>query len=194
MEMTMDITGMIRPTVDRSAVARALDGVGIPARVKAVAELVKRDLAALFDAAADNPPPSLEDFVPREVPAKTEVIHEGKNSLAMFTRFQKRFFRPTEGATELWGYNHQAMSLFTGPGYFVTHRPPGSELIIDYTRLPGGKLDAWPPILPNSARLSRVVYYGTQDVMRTVSQGVTIGRARRGSRIMDAWFILVRQI
>jgi hypothetical protein len=194
MEMTMDITGMIRPTVDRTAVARALDGVAIQARVKAVCELGKRDLAALFDAAADNPPATLDDFVPRSVAPMTEVIHEGKNSLGLFTRFQKRFCRPAEGALELWGYNHQAMAFFTGPGYFVTQRPADGELVIDYTKVPGGKVSAWPLIAPNSSRLGRFVYYGTQDVMRTVSQGVTIGRARRGQQVMDAWFVLVRLV
>src|SRR3954471_5480986 len=140
MDITMDISVMIRPTVDRMAIARALDGVGIEARVKAIAELGKRDMAALFEAAADNPPATLDDFVPPGTPPLTEVIHEGKNSLGMFTRFQKRFCRPSEGASELWGYNHQAMALFTGPGYFVAHHPAGAELIIDYTKAPGGKV------------------------------------------------------
>jgi hypothetical protein len=193
MEMTMDITGMIRPTVDRIAIARALDGVGIEARVKAVTELGRRDLAALFEAAADNPPVTLEDYVPPDIGPLTEVIHEGKNSLGLFTRFQKRFCRPAPGSAELWGYNHQAMAFFTGPGYFVTHKPADGELVIDYTRVPGGKVAGWPPIVPNSARLGRFVYYGTEDVMRRVSQGVTIGRARRGKAFMDAWFILARR-
>src|SRR4051812_23421059 len=127
MEITMDISVMIRPTVDRVAIARALDGVGIEARVKAIAELGKRDMAALFDAAADNAPATLDDFVPRETAPLTEVIHQGKNSLGLFTRFQKRFCRPSEGANELWGYNHQAMAAFTGPGYFVGHHPAGQE-------------------------------------------------------------------
>jgi hypothetical protein len=194
MEMTMDITGMIRPTVDRIAVARALDGVAIPARVKAVCELGKRDMAALFDAAADNPPLTLDDFVPPSVPPMTEVIHEGKNSLLMFTRFQKRFCRPAEGSAELWGYNHQTMAFFTGPGYFVTRQPPGGEVVIDYTKPAGGKVSTWPAIVPNSSRLGRFVYYGTEDVMRRVSQGVSVGRARRGQRVMDNWFVLVRMV
>jgi hypothetical protein len=193
MDLTMDISGMIRPAVDRDAIARALDGVGVEARVKAVSELGKKDLAALFEAASDNRPVSLEDYVSRDVPPMTEVIHEGKNSLGLFSRFQKRFCRPSEGAEELWGYNHQAMSPFTGPGYFVAHRLPNGELVIDYTKVPGGKVSTWPAILPNSARLSRFIYYGTQDVMRTVSHGVTIGRARRGEHVMDAWFVLVRR-
>jgi hypothetical protein len=195
----MDITPMISPSnVDRKEIARVLDDVGEPVRVESVADLGRRELALLFEAAADNAPLTLEDFVPANVPAMTEVIHEGKNSLGLFTRFQKRFARPTGVEGELWGYNEQSMRLFTGPGYFVAVRPTeklGIEggVVIDYRRLPSDKPGSWPPIMPNSARLSRFIYNGTVDVMRRVSGHVTIGRAMRDNKPMDAWFVLVRR-
>jgi len=65
--------------------------------------------------------------------------------------------------------------------------------VVDYLRLPPDKLPAWPPIIPNSARLSRFIYYQTTDVIRRVSKHVAIGRAYRKGKPFDAWFALVRR-
>jgi hypothetical protein len=156
--------------------------------------LKRRELAELFEAAAGNPPLRLVDLVPAEVPALTAVIHEGKNSLPMFTRFQKRFCRPAgdTAGKELWGYNEQDLRPLTGPGYFVVHEE-GGGLIVDYRLLPTAPPPGWPKILPNSARLSRFIYNGTVDVLRRVDERVTIGRAYRRDKPMDAWFALERQ-
>jgi hypothetical protein len=197
----MDITPMISPTsVDRKEIARVLDEVGEPIRIQSMADLGRRELALLFEAAADNPPLTLDDFVPAGLPPMTEVIHEGKNSLGLFTRFQKRFARPAVAThpPELWGYNEQSMRVFTGPGYFVAVVPQeklaiSGSVVIDYRRLPSDKPANWPPIMPNSARLSRFIYNGTVDVMRRVSSHVTIGRAMRDNKPMDNWFVLVRR-
>jgi hypothetical protein len=188
---------MFSPTLAPADLAGALDGLGEPERIDAVAHLKRRELAALYEAAAGNPPLHLTDFVPAMVGPRTEVIHEGKNSLPLFTRFQKRFCRPPiANSTELWGYNEQANRLFTGPGYFVAHHNDRGELVIDYRFVPEGRPEdlppGWPAIIPNSARLSRFIYNGTVDVMRRVSQRVTIGRAERAGKPMDAWFALVR--
>jgi hypothetical protein len=184
---------MIWPSVDRGAIAHVLDEVGDEGRLNTVMDLGKRELAALFDATVDNAPLTLDDMVPSGVPPLTEVIHEGKNSLALFTRFQKRFCRPTTKEHELYGYNEQEMRLWTGPGYFVAHCPPEGGLLIDYRRLPDEKPVGWPPIISNSARLGRFVYDGMIDVLHRVSRGVSIGRAFKGERAMDAWFVLVRR-
>ena len=191
----MDLTKFILPACDLAALRHALDGVGHEARLHAVREWGGKEMAPLFEAAADNDATTLEDFVPAGVAALTEVIHHGKNSLPVFTEFQKRFCRPGEGAPsdQLWGYNEQTLKLFTGPGYFVTHPWKDGGVVIDYTMVPGGKVSTWPAIAPNSAGLSRFIYNGTQDVMRKVSEHVTIGRARRGDVIMDNWFALVRE-
>jgi hypothetical protein len=190
----MDISPLISPTLDRKEIAHVLDEVGDQVRIETVSELDKRELATLFDAAADNDPLTLDHFVPPHVPPLTEVIHEGKNSLWAFSRFQKRFCRPPgdAGLTELWGYNEHELRFFTGPGYFVAYEQ-GKEVIIDYTRVPGGKPDSWPPILPTSARLSRFVYHGTNDLVRRVSRYVSVGRLRKGERPKDTWFVLVRK-
>ena len=178
-----------------SEIGRGLDAMDEETRVKTVMALGRKELSALFEAAAVNPPVRLSDMVPADVPAMSEVIHEGKNSLGVFTRFQKRFCRPpSEHPDQLWGYNEQAMRTLTGPGYFVFHRVESGELAVDYRGLPPGKLPQWPTIIPNSARLSFFIYNGTVDILRHVSKHVTIGRAYRKGRPMNAWFALVRRI
>jgi hypothetical protein len=190
----MDISPMLWPTVDRKEIAHVLDDVGDRVRIETIAELGKRELAALFDAAADNEPLTLDHFVPPDVPDLTEVIHEGKNSLFLFSRFQKRFSRPASngGRRELWGYNEHDFRFFTGPGYFVAYED-GRDVVIDYCLTPGGKVESWPTILPTSARLSRFVYHGTNDLVRRVSGFVSVGRQRKGTQAKDAWFVLVRK-
>lgn len=193
----MDLSPMIFPKVDLDALAHALDGVGHETRLRAIVELGRREMAALYEAAADNPPTTLEDFVPAGHPPMTEVIHHGKNSLPAFSRFQKRFCRPEgdDAGEQLWGYNHNTawLQALTGPGYFVAHPWKDGGIVIDYTMLPPAHPEGWPDIIPNSARLSRFIYNGTKDVMRRLGQHVTIGRAQRGESLMDAWFILVRE-
>jgi hypothetical protein len=179
-----------------SEIGQALDAMDEETRVKTVTALGRKQLAALYEAAATNPPLRLTDMVPANVPPMTQVVHEGKNSLGVFTRFQKRFCRPPgDNPTELWGYNEQSMRTFTGPGYFVFHQVESGELAVDYRGVPpaAGKLPEWPAMLPNSARLSRFIYNGTVDILRRVSQHVTIGRAYRKSGPMNAWFALVRR-
>jgi hypothetical protein len=179
--------------MDIREIVGSLDGLNEDERVKIVVGLGRRQLAALFEMGAEKPRLQLTDLVPAGVPRMTPVIHEGKNSLGVFTRFQKRCCRPPEGVEgELWGYNEQSFRGFTGPGYFVAHHSERGDLVIDYRRLPPDKPASWPPIISNAARLSRFIYNGTVDYLRPVSRNVVIGRAYRRDRPMDAWFALVR--
>lgn len=179
--------------IDVAALSRYLDDLSGEARAREACALSGKQQARLFEAAKGFKPTKLTDFVPASKGPFEEVIHYGKNSLALFTSFQKRFCRPNDASKqELWGYNEQAMRLFTGPGYFVTREIEHDEVLIDYTVVPPAKPAAWPEILPNSARLSRFVYNGTQDTMRGVSHHVSIGRAARAGKWMDNWFVLCR--
>ncbi len=74
----------------------------------------------LYDAAQGGTPPSLEELVPPGT--EGVLIYEGRNSLAAFSRFQKRFVR--KGGLVL-GYNHQSMSFVTGPG--LLRGPPADR-------------------------------------------------------------------
>jgi hypothetical protein len=142
---------------------------------------------------------SFDHLVPPTVADLVEVAHQGSNALPLFRRFAKVFCRPDPGAPrgqgELWGYNRTSalVRATAGPGYFVVYPEGPGELLIDYTRLPARRILGWPPILPNEARLGRVVYAGMQDVLRGVSRHVAIGRARRGGHWLDQWFVLSRE-
>jgi hypothetical protein len=203
-----ELVALIRGDASIARIAEYLDGLDDAAREREVNGLRRRDQARLFEKAADGPPSRLADFVPAHVPDRTPVHHPGRNTVATFTyfqRFQKRFSRPTREATELYGYN-SSNAWFIHPGYFVAYETDASSaewqerggVVIDYHRVPPGSVpDGWPPIVPNSKGLQRLVYHLTRDYMRRVSKGVSIGRASRedakGDRILDYWFTLCRR-
>ncbi|MBI5518139.1 MAG: hypothetical protein HY909_30490 [Deltaproteobacteria bacterium] len=193
----MDLSHLVSPTPNLERLQGALEGCGNHARRHAIAGLAPRDLARLVDLAADAEGLSLEALVPAGTDALVEVIHHGKNSLPLFSHFQKRFCRPDGDTTDtLWGYNHQFWGRATGPGYFLA-RVEGKELVIDYGSVPAkkpvGKPEGWPEVLPNEARLGRLVWVGMVDRLRRVSDHVTIGRAWRGGKASDDWFALTRE-
>jgi hypothetical protein len=181
---------------DMHAIESHLDGLESAQRVLEIRTLGRIHQARLFDAANGYKPVSIDDLVPRIRGVMQEVVHHGKNSLPFFSHFAKVFVRPAAAREpELWGYNRAGSLVETavGPGYFVAypHEIEG-EVLIDYLRVPPERPEHWPEILPNSARLSRFVYNGTQDVLRGVSKHVTIGRATKGGKLMAAWFVLSR--
>jgi hypothetical protein len=191
----MDMTVFLEPKLDLEKIAKTLDELGDDGRVHTIRGWNKATQAALFEALADFRPPSgpltMDHFVPSSAEPLSEHIHEGKNTLPLFSHFQKRFTR-TEGG-KLVGYNHGATMGFTGPGYFsVRDGDREGEIAIDYTLLPTERVPSWPEILPNSARLGSLVWGGMVDHMRGLSQHVSIGRAAKGGKMMDAWFVLCR--
>ena len=172
----------------------ALDASPARARLAQALSLGKKAQAQLYEAAKGARKLRLDQLVPPETPELGEVVHQGKNTLGMFTRFAKVFCRPKRDARELWGYNRAGGLIETGvgPGYFVVYEGPGDEVLIDYTRLPAGKPEHWPEIQSNKARLSRFVYADMIDALRAVSNHVTVGRAIRNGKVMDNWFVLCR--
>lgn len=191
----MDLRNLIDEThLDLTRLGKVLDELGHEGRLWSIYQWTRRDMARVWEAAKGVHPLTLDDFVPPSTGPLVEVIHHGKNSLPSYRYFQKRFCKPKEGTDQLIGYNEQAWQGATGPGYFVAHpsTDPG-DVDIDYTMLPKEKPEAWPRILPNSARLGRFVYYGMIDVMHGISSHVSIGRAKKKHGWMDAWFVLVRE-
>lgn len=182
--------------IDLDALEAALDGAKHAQRVDAIREFTPKIQQRLYEA-CEGREVRIEQIVPEERGPLEEVIHEGQNTLPAFRKFQKRFCRPSpdqaqSDRTVIWGYNHQAMSPFTGPGYFVAYEDQNSgEVYIDYRELPSERPDDWPSIKSNKARLGRFVYHGMVDKLRRVSEHVTIGRAYKG-KPMDAWFALCR--
>jgi hypothetical protein len=181
--------------LDLGALAAFLDGLGQDERVHEVRSLPKPEQARLYDAAAGFRTIGLEDLVDPGRPPLREVVHAGRNSLAAFRVFEKRFCRPPDAdAGVLWGYNEHAARWMTGPGYFVARAEgagPG-EVTVDYREVPPGKPESWPAIRPNSALRGRFVYGGMVDVLRGVSRHVCVGRATRRGKPMDSWFVLCR--
>ncbi len=182
-----------KDSVDLKGLSGYFDGLDAKTRIQEVRALTAREQAMLFEAAKGFRPLKLTDFVPENVPALKQVIHFGRNSLPLFKIFEKRFCRPEGKKDELWGYNEQPLKALTGPGFFVAWQVSDEEVLLDYTRIPPGKPEEWPEIIPNSARLSRFIYYNTQDYMRGVSKHVSIGRATRRGKTMDNWFVLCRE-
>ena len=179
-------------SVDMVGLANYLDHLDAATRLREVRSLGTREQVTLFEAAAGPRPISLDHFVPTGTPPLREVVHYGRNSLPAFHDFEKRFCLPDLGGDELWGYNEHALKALTGPGYFVVRETRNPEMVIDYTQIPPRKPDKWPPILPNSARFGRFVYYQTRDIVRAVSEHVTVGRDTRNGRSLDRWFVLCR--
>jgi hypothetical protein len=189
----MDIhTFLVAASVDMIGLADYLDHLDAATRIREVRSLRRPEQAKLYEAAADSRPIDLAHFVPLGTPPLREVVHFGRNSLATLHDFEKRYCLPETGSDELWGYNEHAIRGLIGPGYFVAQQTSPYEVTIDYTKLPPSKPPKWPAIKPNSVRLGRFVYDGTRDVMRAVSEHVTIGRDTRDGRPLDIWFALCR--
>ena len=183
-------------TVNIKELSEYLDSLTNRQRIQATQTLRAQEQERLFEAAEGFQPLTLEHYAPSMgLPPLTEVIHYGRNSLPLFRSFQKRFTYPDieTDVPQRWGYNHQAMACFTGPGYFVAKEAGQGEVVIDYYEVPPKKPQQWPEILDNSQRLSRFIYFHTQDFMRYVSKHVSIGRAMRQGKWMKNWFVLCRE-
>lgn len=166
--------------------------------------LNKKAQSRLFALAVNNPC-LLEDLVPADVKPGQEVILEGKNTLPLFTRFQKRFCRPSDGSALLYGYNEGFTRKLIGPGYFVTHMTDvapsephwkdRSASVVNYFMVPpeNDVVAGWPKVVPNSRGLQMFVYKGTRDFMRKVTDDVSIGEAYKGEKSINNFFMLVRR-
>ena len=181
--------------IDRVALAELLDDADHPQRVAAIRTFTGKQQANLWDACMGHST-SLEDLVPPEHPAATEVIHVGRNSLPAFRDFEKRFSRDEARDDAVYGYNEGATRPLIGPGYFVAHLDENrNEIGVDYLMVPpdGANLpDDWPTVVPNERGLQRFVYAGMVDYLRRTSDHVLIGRAWRKGRVTSNYFVLCR--
>jgi hypothetical protein len=190
----VDVTVFIEPKVDLERLARVMDDLGHEGRLHTIRTWGGNKLAKLFDAAQGFRRVTLDHFVPGGTPPMTQVLHEGKNSLPMFSHFRKLLCRPEGEENVLWGYNQNWHEPFSGHGYFVA-RPSDieGEVVFDYGLLPKNKLSSWPPLVDNSARLGRFIWVGLVDQMRGLSSHVSLGRVARGGRVTDNYFALCRR-
>lgn len=201
-----ELTARLREGAVRPAeIANLLDGMGHARRVEAVRALGRAEQRALYRAVDGFAELQLADLVPPQTPARRAVRHYGRNTLPLFTHFEKRFCRPGDADTakpdELYGYNFQPTPLLgrvTGPGYFVAVEDPNrAEVWIDYTRVPPadpeGLPAGWPAVKRNESGPSRLVYGFMLDTLRRVSEHVTIGSAARHGKDLGSWFVLCRE-
>ncbi len=192
------VTMLSSTTPDMQGIARFLDALPHVERVSATQGLDAKSQAKLWRAAEGFRSLRLIDLVPAETPPMKPVVHFGKNSLPVFSRFEKRFYRPVDTdatAPELvYGANFQRMSPFTGPGYFVVvpDATPG-QVLVDYRRLPERIPEGWPALVSNERGISRFVYGYLTDALRGVSQHVTIGFPARHGEPLGTYFVLCRE-
>lgn len=194
------------PTTTLADVQQRLESVDFETRLKACMSLGKKTQKNLYRLAADNPC-TLEDMVPANIPPGTSVTLEGKNSLPIFTRFQKLFAWAPNDAGVLYGFNEGFTRKFIGPGYFVahltddpTHAQEGwtqhARSVVNYHIVPPAQEDlpdGWPKLVPNTKGLQRFVYNGMNDFMRKITDDVCIGGAYKGDKDFNSYFVLVRR-
>lgn len=198
LEAAAELQGRVRDSSnDAKPIADLLDVLGPQERLEALRTLGAADQRQLWRVVEGFRSVRLSDLVPAQVAPLTAVHHRGRNSLPMFSLFEKRFYRPQgvdpSEPTELGGANFQTMSPLTGPGYFVAIDDPNRpEVLIDYRRLPRNAPAGWPTIRDNEHGVSRLVFGFMVDTLRRVSEHVTIGSAARNGRDMGAFFVLCR--
>ena len=181
---------------DIAAIDAHLTGLPTLERRAQVLALSPKAQAKLFEVAQGHRKLTTDSMVPKGTPPLTGVAHHGKNSLPAFTSFAKVMCRPSQASygDKLWGYNKNPFFIHhvVGPGFYTAYPYKDGEYLVDYTELPQERAADWPQIVPNTYRLSRFVFYGMQDVLRGVSEHVTIGRAMKGGKWMPNWFVLCR--
>ena len=140
---------------------------------------------------------TLQHLVPDDVPLGTAVTHFGKNTLPVFTTFEKPMVRDASNPSLLYGYNEGATRPLLGPGYFVAEFDEArGEVGVNYYRVPPASVAlpmGWPPIKPNEEGLQRFVFASMVDYLRKLSHHVSIGRAYKSGTPTHNYFLLVRQ-
>lgn len=194
--------------VPMEAVAEYLDRLSHATRKDEVAQLGRKQQRGLWRKALAAPKLTMTDFVPEDVDPRQQVVHFGKNTLPLPSKhryFEKRFCRPEDGSSRVFGYNHAPSRNLVGPGYFVGVYTEGhphekdswserGSVVIDYFQVPDGPVArGWPKVKPNTSGLQILVYHRTRDFMRRVSAHVTIGHAHKVEKSLDHYFVLVRE-
>jgi hypothetical protein len=184
-----DILDFFNPHLDFEGLSAYLDQFSFEQAAMACDRLRKKQLSVLFEAAKDKGKRTVTDLVPEDTPPGIQVIHRGRNSLPLFSRFQKRFGRFDLGH---YGYNEQVFRWFSGPGWFRVIEA-GNEIHLDGRDVPPRDFPGWPHTRSNSSGFSYFVFRDSFDVLRAVSSRVTVGRLFRHQRPTNTWFVLVRE-
>lgn len=177
------------------AFANLMDGIGHDERVRVTHAMVRKDQKAMWELSKGYRPISLADLV-ATTSAFVQVRHIGKNTLPVFTKFEKRMCRPEQQGKQeqLIGYNWGFTQRFVGPGYFVAYYNEKTlEVDIDYRLVPKSKPADWPEIKDNNSGMGKLVFGNMVDSLRRISEHVTIGAAARNGKPLGSWFVLCRE-
>ncbi len=189
---------MRNPAIKLSEVEDHLDGLPLAHRIEQVVALGKREQVTLWDIAENSQPLDLTYLVPEDAKPSQPFAFEGKNSLPVFKRFTKVFYRDDQG--DVYGYSDtpKLVQVSVGNGYFQALMNPDAseyEILMDHTRIPRKQPQGWPEVKPNDTFPTNYVYGGIIDSMRRVSRDVLIGRAyKMGRSPLPTWFILCRKL
>jgi len=165
-----------------------LDALSADERIRQVRDTGAKLQKKLWELVAGAGAVSISNFV--DVADQT-VIYAGRNSLPLFSLFEKRFYRKAGGGL-VAGYNHQSMQAFTGPGYFVTEDGANGELVFNYLKLPDYQPPGWPGLRPNKGLIPYLVYGNMIDYNRRVSSTTVIGAATKNGKPMGQYYLLTR--
>ncbi|SVE18852.1 uncharacterized protein METZ01_LOCUS471706, partial [marine metagenome] len=136
MSATPPLSGLLTAdALDLDAIAAALDAAGPEERARLIRGIGGRAQARLWEAAKGRST-SIADVVPEGVAPATEVRHLGKNSLPLFSHFEKRFCRVEGDPGTLYGFNEGSTRPLIGPGYFIAGvDAQRGEVAINYLRV-----------------------------------------------------------
>ncbi|MBI4822030.1 MAG: hypothetical protein HY791_37580 [Deltaproteobacteria bacterium] len=155
-------------------------------RLEALYALPGNRLKKIWDLAAGRSV-SVDVLIPA---VESPIRYRGRNSMPLFDKMSKVFWRSKEGAT--FGYNDQFWSAFTGPGYFVAHEIDGS-IAFDYTALPDKAPAGWPPITKPLFPIGTITFGNMIDHARWATKESVIGHATRvNGRSRGVWFLMTR--
>jgi hypothetical protein len=180
------------PGVNSASLSAYLDSLDEAARVREVRTLGGSLQKKLWNACADAPAVTLDEFVPASLGEGQMIVYSGKNSLPVFSLFEKRFAR-FGGA--VIGYNHGPTEGLIGPGFFTVTQGTGEharELLFNYDEVPAKAPEGWPMPRSNMRGVSRLVFGKLHDYVRRVATGVVIGIGTRQGKPMNAFFVLAR--
>lgn len=184
------LASMIREGAQAPEIAAHLDSLDDAARVAEIYTLGLVEQKKVWELAASNTPHTVESFAPV---ADQKIIYRGRNSLIAFQKFEKHFYRPSDGG-QCFGYNHNSalVDWFAGPGYF-TFTAENGLIAIDYRTVPTRQVDGFPKIEINDKGIGpRLVYGGMVDYVRKVSERAVIGEAHKKGKPMGAYFMITR--
>ena len=177
---------VLRSGTSNADVVRHLDGLAADERMQQCLSLSPTQQRALWEIASAAPSPQDELI---RTDADTQEF-AGRNSLAVLSRFEKRFFR---SAGLIFGYNKHPLAWLIGPGYFAVAARPDGGLRFDYRELPKTAPAGWPAVRPNSATFARSVYGDLVDEVVWVGRDVLVGAAFRAGAPLNSYFVLVRK-